>query len=215
MATSSKKTPAKVATKKAVAAKPTKDTKVLKIPVHTKVSTVKLISFGVTATIPTQQYGNIMPSIVVEAASIEEARAVVMPFMEELYAQYAEKPRDGSKLAFLGKVTETVKEVAPIAAPAPAPAPTQPVAASPAPKAPEASDSSVQAPEAAPAPSGSAPKSEFAARAEKMIGLAMTEEAAQKILTQIQNSEKIPEHEKGDLLTMVEAKITDFQSNIW
>lgn len=193
-------------------------------PKAEKKSSVKLIEFGVTAVIPTQQYGNIMPSIKVQADSIEEARATVMPFIEDLYSTYAEKPRDGSKLAFLGKVTESVRTVVPAIAGADISkgelvkkAPAAPVAAPepvPAPKAPEASDSSVAAPEAAPAPSSS-PKSEFAERAEKMIRLALTEEAAEKIKTQIVNSEKIPEAEKPALLEQVEAKITDFQSNVW
>lgn len=201
-----KKTPAKVATKKVATPKPVK----VAAPKPVK-STVSLTAFSVTATIPTQQYGNIMPTISVVAATIEEARDTVMPFIEELYKTYAEKSRDGRAVFEGSKVTETVKEVAPIAAQTPAPAPTQPQATdTPAPVAQDA-----PAPQATAQAPVEAPKSEFAARAEKMIGLAMTEEAATKILNQIQVSEKIPDSEKPALLELVEAKITDFQSNIW
>lgn len=212
----SKKAVAKVPAKKvvvkketvAVAAPKEKKEKVAK-------TSVKLIEFGVVATIPTMPYGNIMPSITVQANSIEEARATVMPVIEELFLAYAEKPRDGSKLSFAGaRVTETVKEVVPVT-PAPAPAPVE--APEPAPAPVEAAEEA-PAPQTAPEPAQAAPaasESEFAARARKMIGLAMTEEAAQKIKTQIENSEKIPPAEKPALLELVEAKITDFQSNVW
>lgn len=208
------KVPAKkeVVKKEVVAAAPKKE---LKKPAK---PTVSLTAFSVTATIPTMPYGNIMPTISVVASTIEEARATVMPVIEELFLAYAEKPRDGSKLSFAGaKVTETVKEVVPIpmptiaaptAAPKPVPMPTQAAEAPVAAPAPEA------APAAAETVTG-APESEFAARARKMIGLAMTEEAAQKIKAQVENSEKIPVAEKPALIELVEAKITDFQADIW
>lgn len=204
MATSSKKTPAKVATKKVATSKPVKVA--APKPKAEKKSTVKFVSFTFGATIPTQPFGNVQPHIVVEAASYEEAAAFAMPKIEELYRKYS----DNTPTVFT-KVTETVKEVAPIAAPAPAQAPTQPQAQDV--PAPVAQD--VPAPVATAQAPSAAPESEFAARARKMIGLAMTEEAAQKIKTQVEGSEKIPAAEKPALLELVEAKITDFQSNIW
>lgn len=202
----SKKAVAKVPTKKeAVKEKTVK-------PVKAPKSSVKLVEFGVIATIPTQQYGNITPSIRVQADSIEEARAVVMPFIEELYATYAEKPRDGSKVAFLGKITETVKEVAPVA---PKPAPTAPVA-------PQGTTDAWNKPapgQDTPAPvatAQSAPvaqKPEPVLKAEKAIELAMTDAAAEKIREQIVKSTKIADGDKPALLELVDAKIIDFNSN--
>ena len=71
----------------------------------------ELISFEVTAVIPTQSYGNINPKITVKTKTIEEAKAIVMPMIEEMYATYAEAPRDGSRVpAFISKSKVTVKE---------------------------------------------------------------------------------------------------------
>ena len=50
------------------------------------------MKFTITAVIPTVQYGNIQPSIEVEAETFEEAQAYAMPKIEALWAQYAEKP---------------------------------------------------------------------------------------------------------------------------
>ncbi len=197
-----------------VAAKPEK-TKVVKGP--SEMFTKGGVIFEVTATIPTQQYGNIMPRIQVVCNTIQQGRELVMPVIEELYTQYAEKPRDGSRLSFQkAVVTETVKEIVPV--PMPTVAPEAPVEAPE--RAPVQSAGSVGTRATEPAPAGSsAPvggaKSEPWARAEKAIRLALTEDAAVKIKEQIEKSEKIPAHEKPELLELVEAKITDFQAEIW
>lgn len=52
----------------------------------------ELISFSVKATIPTMIYGNIIPEIVVKTRTIEEARNIVLPYIEELFTKYADKP---------------------------------------------------------------------------------------------------------------------------
>lgn len=228
MATPSKKGAAKVPAVKKVAKaaapaapKPVKTSAPKPVKVEkgpTKSFTPGGVIFEVVATIPTMPYGNIMPRIQVVVNTIEEGRAMVMPVIEELYHAYAEKPRDGSKLSFQrASVTETVKEVVPVPMPTVA-APVAPQAQdTPAPAAqdvPAPQATAQAAPEAAQAPVAPT-ETEFAARARKMIGLAMTEEAAQKIKGQIEGSEKIPPHEKPALLELVEAKITDFQSNVW
>lgn len=199
-------TPKKVVTPKPVKEKAVKPAK----------STVKLVSFSVQATIPTQQYGNIMPRIEVVADSIEEARATVMPIIEELYNTYGEKPRDGGRVSFQRAViTETVKEVAPVA---PKPAPVAPAAPqaqdTPAPVAQDvpAPVATAQAPVA---PAAAAQKPEPVLKAEKAISLAMTAEAATKIRDQIVASTKIAEEDKPALLELAEAKITDLESNVW
>jgi len=72
-----------------------------------KVPKVRFMSFTMSATIPTVQYGNIQPSITVEANTIEDAREFVEPIIEEMYDKYCEQiPR------FLKKpIKEVVKEV--------------------------------------------------------------------------------------------------------
>lgn len=50
------------------------------------------MKYVITAVIPTVQYGNIQPSIEVEADTFEEANAQAMPHIEELWEQYADKP---------------------------------------------------------------------------------------------------------------------------
>jgi hypothetical protein len=50
------------------------------------------MKYTITAVIPTVQYGNIQPSIEVEADTFEEANAMAMPHIEKLWAKYSEKP---------------------------------------------------------------------------------------------------------------------------
>lgn len=84
-----------------------------------KKSEIELVSFSVKATIPTQQYGNIMPEIVVRGTSIEDARDTVMPIIETMYQTYAEEPLNGRTPKFFNKasVTVTEKKVEPVVQP--------------------------------------------------------------------------------------------------
>lgn len=50
------------------------------------------IKYTIAATIPTTQYGNLQPSIEIEADTIEEAHAATMPHIESLWAKYGSKP---------------------------------------------------------------------------------------------------------------------------
>lgn len=47
-------------------------------------------SYKLTATIPTGQYANVQPSIEIEGGSLEEANAVAMGHMKELFARHSE-----------------------------------------------------------------------------------------------------------------------------
>lgn len=141
---------------------------------------VKFVSFSFGATIPTQAYGNLTPHITVEAPTYEEARDFAIPKIEELYRKYA----DG-KPAFLSRVTETVKEVAPVAA-TPTPAA---IAETP-------------AETVAVAPVNTAPKPEPVIKAEKAIALLEDEASALRIQTQIEQSTKIPPEFKQGLLEL-------------
>ncbi len=157
---------------------------------------LEFVSFSVRAVIPTQQYGNIQPEIVVKAPTYEQARDFAMAHMEDLYKYYAE-----SKPGFLGKVVETEKVVAPAATVAPA--------------APQAQDTPAPVAQDVPAPEATnvapGPKSEAVAKAEKAIGLAATSEALIAIQEQIERSTKIDAADKPALITLVLEKRGKFQ----
>ena len=210
----SKSKPAKVAKKAAVAKKEVKKVAVKKAPVAKKEKVVNekakvtLVSFAVSAVIPTQQFGNIQPRIEVTAPTYEEARAYVMPLMEELYAQYAEMPLNGRPPRFLGKVTETEK-VVDVKVPAPkveAPA----TVSSPAPSAPSSSESTPEPAPAAPAPTP-APEAVVERpapflKAQKAIQLALGYEALDVIEKQISESIKIDPADKPELLRLAQER---------
>lgn len=144
---------------------------------------VKFVSLTVMAVIPTQQYGNIQPKIEVQADNYEDARAFVMPLIEQLYAQYTE-----SKPGFLGRIQVTEKVVTP---------PTAAQTAAPAPQA-TAQAAATTANTTAPAK----PKSEAVIKAETALRLAATEDAATRIQDQIEKSTKIAAEDKPDLLKL-------------
>jgi len=61
-----------------------------------KKSTAKLISYAIKAVIPTGPYANIQPEIHVNAGTIEEAAAFVIPHLDELFEKYlniSERPK--------------------------------------------------------------------------------------------------------------------------
>lgn len=183
------KTVAAKSAKKVAAPKPAKVAKPAKKEknvVNVKAPTeATFVSLKVRAVIPTQQYGNIQPEIEVIAPTYEMARDFVMPRIEELYKTYAERPVNGNLPSFVGPIKVEEK-----------------IVSAPAPKAPAASPvSSAPAPEAAPASSG--PKSEAVLKAEKMISLATTPEAALLIQDKIEKSVKITDEEKPALMTLV------------
>lgn len=185
-----------MASKKVVAAKPAKKVPAPK-PAKVAKPNYSLVSFSVSAVIPTQQYGNIQPKIEVVAKTIQDARAVVMPMIEDLYKTYAEAPLSGREPKFYGKVVETVKTVAPTAQAAPMPTYTP----GPTKEQVEAQQGSAASTEAPAAPQK--PKSEAVLKAEKAISLALTGDAAERIQEQIVKSTKIAEEDKPDLITLV------------
>ncbi len=147
---------------------------------------VVLVSFTVSAVIPTQQYGNIQPKVEVLAGTMEEARDAVMPFIVDLYKTYAETPLNGKEPKFYGKIEVTEKVVSP------------PVAA---PVVKDISKETVEPIETGPTGEDK-PKSDAVLKAEKAIGLAMSVEAAQAIQDQIEKSVKILPEDKPGLYTL-------------
>lgn len=74
-----------------------------KVKKTSKPSTVKLISYEIKAVIPTGMYANIQPGIIVTAGSLDEAEAVVLPYIDRLFEKYQEDSRDGRVAKFLAK----------------------------------------------------------------------------------------------------------------
>lgn len=154
-------------------------------------SKVEFVSFTVRAVVPTQSYGNIQPEITVKAPTFEEARDFAMPKIEALYKQYAE-----IKPAFLGKVTEEVKIIAPTSG-AYTPASGTPTAAvAPTPVA-ETTSVPVE-------------KSTSVQKAEKMIALAASEDALITIQNQVNASTKLTDAEKPDLAIQILKRRNEF-----
>lgn len=52
------------------------------------------MKFKIGATIPTTQYGNIMPELEVEAETFEEAQSLALPEIEKLWKRYAEPGKE-------------------------------------------------------------------------------------------------------------------------
>jgi len=88
-------------------AKIKKEKKSLAKPVATETK-VELISYSMKMTIPTGQYANIIPEIVVKAGTIEQAHDFIAPHFNKLWKEY-----------YL--VSERRPEVKPVAPVAPAP----------------------------------------------------------------------------------------------
>lgn len=71
----------------------------------------KLTKYTLTATIPTQQYGNIQPSIEVEAASIEEAEEFAVPHVQALWAKFGSKPLETNEMKRASGTRSLVKDI--------------------------------------------------------------------------------------------------------
>jgi hypothetical protein len=69
------------------------------------------IKYTMTATIPTQQYGNLQPSIEVEATSLEEGQAATMPHIEALWAKYGSKPLETNEMKRASGARKLVKDI--------------------------------------------------------------------------------------------------------
>lgn len=74
-----------------------------------KKAAVKLVSYTLTAVIPHARYGNLQPSITVEADSLESAREFIYPHIEELMSKYQEDQFGKAKFV-PGRQETTIKE---------------------------------------------------------------------------------------------------------
>jgi hypothetical protein len=63
---------------------------------------VELVSYSIKMTIPTAQFANIIPEIVVKAGTVEEAHDFIAPHMNKLWKEYdmiSERPATVTKVA--------------------------------------------------------------------------------------------------------------------
>lgn len=63
-------------------------------------------SFTITAVIPTVQYGNLQPSITVEANTFEEAKEIALKRIQELWDVYGERPLKGRTVVSAADIIE-------------------------------------------------------------------------------------------------------------
>lgn len=172
-----------------------KKKKVAKIPFK-KAGPVKFTSFTFGATIPTQSFGNVQPHITVEALNYEDAAAFALPKIEALYEKYCEVRPE-----FMGRITVTEKVVtAAVPKEDKKESPTSMEVVTP---------SKQESTQTAPAPS----KSPSVEKAEKAIGLAMSEDAVNVIQDQIEKSVKIDKEDKPALFTLCLKKKKELAAN--
>jgi len=204
-----KKTNKKEVEKKEKAPKVQKEAKPVKIALVKKAK-YELLNFEISAVIPTQMYGNICPKISIKAGTIEDAKSIVVPFIEELYSSYASEGPDGKKANFVNKAKVTVEQkfvdpkitITPVT-PAPvSPAPTPSVA----PKTSEPKSEPVSEPDEDPTP-----KTPAYTKAENAIKSAVSLDALNLIEEQIQKSIKLTNEEKPILLAEVLKKRKEFE----
>lgn len=69
------------------------------------------MKYTLTAVVPVAQYANLQPSIEVEAETIEEAEAKVLPYIEEFFNKYSEKAKIGDAKRVESPGRKLVKDI--------------------------------------------------------------------------------------------------------
>lgn len=172
-----------------------------KVVVEGKENKPEMVSYEMKMVIPTGQYANIQPCIIVKGGSIEEAHDFIAPHMNKLWKDY-----------FM--ITERPAPVTP----APK-APVKPVekapeeAAKPVEKAPEAPKIAPEEPKKPDEPitPPPAPASTVAFnKASQAITSCMSREALELIAAQVEKSVKLDDAGKVELRKLIETKSKDF-----
>lgn len=189
-------------------------------PKKPKAPKYELVAFEIGAVVPTQMYGHISPKITVRTKTIEEARELVMPVIEELYLKYAEKPRDGSSLSFGSRANVTATERKVVPPSTPAPKAETPAAPKPASEPDPARTATPKPPAPAPVKTAQEELDEFAndlakstafTKAENAIRDCSSLAALSLIEDQIQKSVKLTSDEKPPLFEAVLKRRKDFE----
>lgn len=165
--------------------KKTKTKKVKKIKVVKPA--VTMISYSIKMTIPTAQYANIQPEIVVNAGTPEEAEAYIIPHMNKLWKEYF---MIGERRA------EPAKTVAPVA-------PVLPVQKK------EETQQEVKATPVAETPMAPAAAVAFT-KASQAVASCLSQEALDIITGQVKKSVKLDDKEKDKLMVLIINKQKEF-----
>lgn len=167
-----------------------------KVVITGKENKPEMISYEMKMVIPTGQYANIQPCIIVKGGSVEEAHDFIAPHMNKLWKEYfmiSERP-------------------APVA-PAPKVIPVAPKAEKPvekateAPKLPADEGNKVNVPNVPPVSPASAVSLNKATQA---ITSCMSKEALDLLSAQVEKSVKLGDEEKVSLRKLVAEKVKDF-----
>jgi len=155
-----------------------------------KVKAPEVISYAMRMVIPTGQYANVQPEIVVKAGTLEEAHAYIAPHMDRLWKDYymvSERPKKAK-----AEPAKTVYKKTP-----------EPVATPATPEVKEAKPT----PEVAPEPTVESPISSVAlGKANQAVTSCLSPEALDLIIRQIAASTKLTAEDKASLLPVVESK---------
>ena len=165
---------------------------------------VELISYSIKMVIPTVQYGNIQPEIIVKTDSIDEAHDFIVPHMNKLWKEY---------YLVDGKRPEpTPPAPAPVITPVAKPEPPKPeLEAKPEPT-PEVVPAPV--PEPTPAPATEPPPSSVAfVKATQAINSCMSAEALSLIIDQVYVSVKLTDEDKIALSPLLDEKYKELNEN--
>jgi len=169
---------------------------------------VTLVSYAIKMTIPTGQYANIQPEIVVKTTNVEDAHDYIAPHMNKLWKEYylcnERRPEVKPKPAPPAPAP-VITPVAPVAPVAPAPAITP--ATAPAVDNTARIVGALTEPVAAPAVAVQAPPSSVAyTKANQAIESCLSVDALKLISDQVVISTKLTEEDKELLLPLMEAK---------
>ena len=180
-----------VAKKKATKKKATKK----RAPAKPK---VEMVSYEMGMTIPTGQYANIMPRVIVKGGTMEEAHDFIAPHMNKLWKEYY--------LINERKVVPPTPKPEPVATPAPAPV------VAPAPTPAPTQEPEVGTP-VAPVAEASPVSSVAMTKATQAIQSCTSNDALNLIIDQIEKSVKLTNADKDLLLPMASEKFEkDFKN---
>lgn len=70
-----------------------------------------MVKYSLTAVVPVAQYANLQPTVEVEAESIEEAEAQVLPYIEGFFNKYSEKAKIGNEKRAISKGRILLKDI--------------------------------------------------------------------------------------------------------
>ena len=150
-----------------------------------KAPVVKLVSYGIKMTIPTDNYANVQPEIIVKASSLEDAHNYIAPHMNKLWKEYFminERPRPTEKMT----VTPTPSDIS-VTVPK------------------TAMDSGTTTINEVKSPV----ESVALTKATQAVNSCVSKEALDMIKTQIDKSVKLNSGDKSALLKLVETKSTE------